>query len=54
MSLGSYLTEGGKDRVSSMDKGLDEAKETSNNQAGAGQLHLSHQALVATVEVPRR
>lgn len=54
VSLRSYLTEGGKGRVSSTDNGPEKARKTRNSQAGAGQSHLSHKALVPALEAPGR
>lgn len=54
VSLRSYLTEGGKGRVSSTDNGPEKARKTRSSQAGAGQSHLSHKALVPALEAPGR
>lgn len=40
--------------MSSMDKGLEKARKARNSQVGARLSHLSHNALVLAVKVPRR
>lgn len=52
--LGSYLTNEDTGGVSNMDKGPQKARGARKSQAGAEQLHLSHNVLIPDVKVPGR
>ena len=54
VSLRSHLTKGGMGGVSSTDKGPEKGRSAHKGQAGAGQLHLSHNVLILAVKVPGR
>lgn len=54
VSLRSHLTKGGMGGVSSTDKGPEKGRSAHKSQAGAGQLHLSHNVLILAVKVPGR